>query len=127
MAETYGMRRSPHAQLSSCAASSWREIAITLIYPWARISECNRTGGPFSTCLRSDVTAGQAPLLQILLVIVLGGIELDCSHNLGDDRLRVTVRLIERFLRGLGLRRLFEGVKEDRGAVLRAPVRALTV
>src|SRR5271165_2819561 len=91
------------------------------------MGECNRTGGSFSTCLRSDVAAGQAPLLQILLVIFLGGIELYGGHNLRRDRLGVAVRLLQGFLRGLGLRGLFGGVEEDRGSVLRAPVWALTV
>jgi len=73
------------------------------------------------------VAAGQAPLLQILLVIFLGGIELYGGHNLGHDRLGVAMRLIERFLRGLGLRRLFRGMEEDGGTILCAPVRTLTV
>jgi hypothetical protein len=37
--------------------------------------------------LRLDMAAGQAALFQILLVVILGGIERDCGNDLGDDRL----------------------------------------
>src|SRR5579864_999695 len=69
----------------------------------------------------------QAALLQILLVIVLGGIERDRGDDLGGDWLRVFVRLVERFLRSLRFLRLFGRMIENRGSVLRAPVRTLAV
>jgi hypothetical protein len=42
-----------------------------------------------------DVTAGEAALLQILLVIILGGKERYRGNDLGRDGLGITVRLLQ--------------------------------
>src|SRR5208282_6564963 len=68
-----------------------------------------------------------AALFQILLVVVLRGKERHGGNDLGDDRLGVAVRLLDRFFRGLRRGLLGRRVEEDGGAILRAPVRALAV
>src|SRR5579864_5041122 len=88
---------------------------------------CNVREDPPSSKLGIDVATGQAALLQILLVIVLGRIKRYSRDDLGCNRLGVTMRRFECFFRGLSLRLLLRGMKEDRGAVLRAPVLALAV
>src|ERR1700683_1001505 len=77
--------------------------------------------------LSFDVATGHAALFQILLVIVLGGIERDRGDDLRGNWFGVTMRFFERFFRGLRLGLLLRRVVEDGGAVLRAPVRALAV
>src|SRR5580658_9474500 len=82
---------------------------------------------PSTRLLRLDMAAGHATLLQILLVIVLGGEERHCGEDLGGYRLRVAMRFLQRLLGGLRGGLLFPRVKEDGGAVLCAPVRTLAV
>src|SRR5450755_2204518 len=74
-----------------------------------------------------DVTGGEAALFQILLVIILGGMERHRWDDLGDNRFLEASRLLQLLLRQLGFALLLRGVKKDRGAILRSIVRTLAV
>src|SRR5579872_6498845 len=74
-----------------------------------------------------NVAAGQAALFQILLVILFRWIKRDRGYDLGRNGLGVTVRFFQRLLRSQRFFLLLGGMKEDGGAILRAPVGALAV
>jgi hypothetical protein len=60
-------------------------------------------------------------------MIFLGGIELRGHHDLRDDRLVESPRLLDRLFRRLGLTFLFVGLKENGGTILAAVVAELCV
>src|SRR5579864_9337736 len=74
-----------------------------------------------------NVAAGQAALLQILLVILLCRIERDCRYDLGRNGLDVAMCLFQRLLRCQRFFLLLGRMEEDGGAILRAPVGTLAV
>ncbi len=74
------------------------------------------------------MAAGLAALFQILLVVLFGAPEGLGGLDFGDDALWCEMaRSGELLDLGLGLRFLLGSVKEDGGAILRAPVGSLTV
>src|SRR5215216_5724203 len=70
---------------------------------------------------------GQAALLQVALVVLLGAIEGRRGRDLGHDRAAEPPRPIEVLLRGAGGGLLLGRVDEDRRAGRSATVRALCV
>src|SRR5579862_9368475 len=87
--------------------------------------------GRLSHVVRDDrllyVAGRESALFQILLVIVLGGMELNRWHDLGHDRLLEASRLFQLLFRKPGFAFLLRSVKEDRRAVLRSIIRTLAV
>ena len=84
----------------------------------------DRTSGALAPTSGSslDVAGRQSALFQILLVVVLGGMERHCRHDLGHDRLLEAARLLQLLFGQLGFAFLLRSVKEDRGTVLRSVV-----
>src|ERR1700728_1190615 len=74
-----------------------------------------------------DVAAHRAALLEILLVVILGLPEGFRGDDLGNDGLRELLLRGQAGDRGFRLGLLLRRVKEDRTAILRAPVRTLPI
>src|SRR5258705_4395234 len=74
-----------------------------------------------------DPARGDAVLLVVLLVVLLGAVERLRGEDLGGDRPLVLAALLESLLRRLGRPELLVAVGEDRRAVLGADVRPLAV
>ena len=68
-----------------------------------------------------------ALLLEVFLVIFLGTEEFRCGNNLRHDRVFEHAGFVERRDRLASLRFLFGIMEENRGAILRAVIRALPV
>src|SRR5579864_2295779 len=111
-----------------CGVSSWPELVS-----WPIITSVSTRffGHPrltkpiFKRLLSSDVTVVDSALLEILLVIFLGGPELGGGHDLGHDGPRETA--LRGIAGGARLALLRRRVIENDQAVLRAHVRPLAV
>src|SRR5438309_11446639 len=73
------------------------------------------------------MASGKPTLFQILLVVVLGGIESCRRNDLGNHRLAILPGFVQTFLRELRRRFLLRTVKENGRPVLRTPVGSLAV
>src|SRR6266852_5835508 len=73
-----------------------------------------------------EIVADGVLFVEVLMVL-LGGIELRGHHNLRDDRLFESSRLLDRLFGGVRLTLLFVGLKENGGAILAAVVAELCV
>ena len=74
-----------------------------------------------------DMAGGEAALLQVLLVVILGLVEAAGGRDLGDDRAAEAAFVLQRLLRCLGGGLLLRRLEEDRAAVLLADVGALAI
>ncbi len=83
--------------------------------------------GALCKFLRLNVATCEATLFQILLVVVLGGIEGHGRNDLSRDGLGVNARFFQFLFEALGLLLLLVRMKKDRGAILRAPVWTLAI
>src|SRR5450759_3334470 len=84
-------------------------------------------GYPLALGAELDVTARQSALLQITLVVILGGIKRGSLGDLGDDRTAESTARLETRLRLLGRALMLGRVVENGGAVLGAHVGILAV
>lgn len=80
-----------------------------------------------ATLFRRQVAARQTALFQVLLVVVFSAIKLRSRSDLSHDGAQPFPRGLKPILRSARGFFLFGGVKKDGTAILRAPIRPLTV
>src|SRR6478672_9582645 len=83
--------------------------------------------GTTGKSLLTDVAGGEAALFEVLLVVILGGVELGGGGDFGDYRPAIFVAVFEFGLGGEGGSLLLGGSVKDGRPVLGADVRALAV